>query len=210
MINVLIADDHAVVREGVKRIVEECPDMTVRGEAKNADDLLRLVSHEGWDVVVMDLAMPGTSGLDLLESVRRARPTLPVLVLSMYPADQYAVRCIQSGAAGYLNKGCPPVELLEAIRVATHGRHYLNEEVAESLAHQVDRSANKPCHERLSNREFEVMKMIACGQTVSEIADVLSLSVKTVSTYRTRILEKLDLHHNADLIRYALQHGIVN
>lgn len=209
MIKVLVADDHAVVREGIKRLLSEAHNITVAGEAGDGAELLARVAEQQYDVVLMDLAMPGPSGLDTLEELRARAPRLPVLILSMYPEDQYAVRTLMAGASGYINKGSPPERLVEAIRMVAAGRRYISEGVAQLLASHVDNLSDRSAHETLSKREFQVMCLIASGQTVGEIADDLSLSVKTVSTYRTRVLEKLGLRHNAEIIRYALKHDLV-
>lgn len=209
MIRVLIADDHAVVREGIKRIIEDTGDMTVADEAADGPELIAKATSGTSDVVLMDLAMPGMSGLEALEEIRHQRPALPVLVLSMYGEDQYAVRTVAAGASGYLHKGCPPSEVVEAIRAVAAGRRYITPDVAEQLASHVDAVSAKAPHETLSNREYEVMCLIASGKSVGDIAAELSLSVKTVSTYRSRILEKLDLRHNAEITRYALKHELV-
>jgi DNA-binding NarL/FixJ family response regulator len=183
--------------------------MRVAGEAANGQELLASVTADGWDVVVMDLAMPGIPGLEVLEQIRRQKPHLPVLVLSIYPEDQYAVRAIVAGASGYMNKGTPPDELVAAIRTVVARRRYISPQVAESLAAHVDMVSAKPPHEALSNREYQVLCLIASGQSVSDIGRQLSLSVKTVSTYRSRVLEKLGLRHNAEVTRYAIKHGLV-
>jgi two-component system invasion response regulator UvrY len=169
-----------------------------------------LIGGDAADVVVLDLAMPGVPGLELLEDLRRRKPNLPILVLSMYPAEQYAVRAIRAGASGYINKARPPSELIAAIRTVAARKHYVDSETAESLASHVDATSAQLPHEKLSNREFEVVCLIAQGKSVSDIADQLALSVKTVSTYRSRILEKLALRHNAEITRYALRHGLVD
>ena len=210
MIKVLIADDHAVVREGLKRIIADAGDITVAGEVGDGQELLATVAAGEWDVVLMDLAMPGMSGLEVLEDIRRQCPQLPVLVLSMYPEDQYAVRTLRVGAAGYIHKGSPPDELIRAIRTVVSGRRYITAEVAETLAAHVDDVSMKLPHEKLSNREYEVLCLIASGKSVSDIAEQLTLSVKTISTYRSRVLEKLGLRHNAELTRYAMTHGLVD
>lgn len=209
MIRVLLADDHPVVREGVKRIIAGARDMAVIGEAGTGPELLAQVAARPCDVVVMDLAMPGRPGLEVLHEIRRDHPRLPVLILSMYPADQYAVRTVIGGASAYLHKGGPPDELVRAIRTVATGRRYLTDEVAQRLAAHLDRASQKPPHEQLSNREFEVLCLIAAGRTISEIAEQLAISVKTVSTFRRRLLEKLGLRHNAELVRYALEHDLL-
>jgi len=209
MIGVLIADDHGIVREGIKRLLAETREIRVTGEAADGNELLKAVVAGEWNVVVMDLAMPGPPGLEVLADIRRLRPSLPVLVLSMYPEDHYAVRAFAEGAAGYLSKGRPSGELVTAIRTVVTGQRYITPEVAASLASHVDNVSSKPPHTRLSNREYQVLCLIASGKSISDIARELSLSVKTVSTFRSRILQKLDLRHNAELTRYALQHGLI-
>ena len=209
MIRILIADDHAVVREGIKRIIADIGDITVAGEAADGRELLAMVANDAWDVILMDLAMPGLPGLEVLQDIRSRKPKLPVLVLSMYPEDQYAVRTLMAGASGYINKGTPPDELVTAIRTVAEGRRYITAAVAQSLASHVDTVSAKPPHESLSNREHQVMCLIAAGKSVGDIAEELLLSVKTVSTYRSRILQKLRLRHNAEITRYAMQHGLV-
>ncbi len=209
MIRVLIADDHAVVREGVKRIIESADDMVLVGEAADGQELISQVASIPPSVVVMDLSMPGRPGLEILQEIRTAYPQLPVLVLSIHPEDQYAVRTLAAGASGYLNKGSAPGELIEAIRTVVRGRRYISPAVAESLAAHVDKVSAKSSHEKLSNREYEVMCLIARGRSVSDIAEEMSLSVKTISTYRSRLLEKLDLRHNGEITRYAIEHGLV-
>jgi two-component system invasion response regulator UvrY len=209
VIRVLVGDDHAVVREGLKRIIESAGDMSLIGEAADGEQLLRCVGAGGCDVVVMDLAMPGLPGLEVLREIRRCKPQLPVLILSMYPADQYAVRALSDGAAGYLHKGDSPSELVKAIRTAVQGRRYISEPVAEALAFHVDTTTDKAPHERLSNREFQILRLIAAGKSMTDIAHELSLSVKTVSTFRSRVLQKLKMKQNAELMRYALKHNLV-
>ncbi len=209
MIKVLIADDHAVVRQGLKQIISEVPDMVVVGEAADGTEALEKARTEACDVLVLDLTMPGRSGLDILKDVHAARPKLPVLVLSMHAEEQFAVRLLRAGASGYLNKESAPDELVKAIYKVAVGGRYISPVVAERLAFEIDAAADKLPHETLSDREFQVMRMIAAGQTVKEIGEALSLSVKTVSTYRGRVLEKLNLKTNADLIHYAIQNGLV-
>lgn len=209
MIKVLIADDHAVVREGIKRIITDADGMTVAGEAVDGRELLTKVATGEWDVVLLDLAMPGMSGLEVLQEIRQQKPEIPVLVLSMYPEDQYAVRTLVAGASGYINKGTPPDELVTAIRTVATGRKYVTADVAEYLATHVDSVSAKPPHENLSNREYQVLCMIASGKSVTDIAQDLTLSAKTVSTYRSRILEKLEMRHNSEIIRYAIKHNLV-
>jgi len=209
MIRVLIADDHAVVREGLKRIVAQNADMTVVGEAGTGHEVLEFVRARECDVVLLDLSMPGKDGLETLKELRANKPHLPVLVLSVYPEDQYAVRLLRAGASGYLTKESAPEELVAAIRkVSRHGR-YVSASLAERLASFLDSSGDRPPHERLSDREYRVMIMIASGRTVGEVADSLCLSVKTVSTYRARALEKLNMRTNAEFAFYAMKQGLL-
>lgn len=210
MIRALIADDHAVVREGIRRILEQAQDITVGGEAANGQRLLALVAKADWDVLIMDLSMPGLSGLEALREVRRQRPNLPVLILSMYAEDQYAVRALAAGASGYINKSSPPDDLIKAIRTVVSGRRYISPEVAECLASHVDESSAGAPHERLSNREYQVLRLIASGKSGKAIAQELCLSIKTISTFRRRVLDKLELRNNADIARYAVQHNLLD
>lgn len=210
MIRALVVDDHAVVRHGVMHILSEELEGAVLGEAGSADEALRLVFQGHWDVVVLDITMPGRSGLEVLQDIKRERPNLPVLILSMHPEDQMATRVLKAGAAGYVTKDGNPVELIEAVRIVLRGGRYVSPTVAERLVLDLQEESRRLPHERLSDREYEVLCMIARGRTVTEVAETLGLSVKTVSTYRTRILEKLHMHNNAELIHYALQHKLVD
>ncbi len=209
MIRVFIADDHAVVREGLKGIVAQNADMVVVGEAGNGHEVLEFVRARECDVLLLDLSMPGKDGLDTLKELRLLNPRLPVLILSIYPEDQYAVRLLRAGASGYLTKESAPEELVAAIRkVSRHGR-YVSATLAERLASMLDSPDDRPPHERLSDREYRVMIMIASGKTVGEVAESLCLSVKTVSTYRARALEKLDMKTNAEFAYYAMKQGLL-
>jgi two-component system, NarL family, invasion response regulator UvrY len=208
-IKILIADDHAVVRAGLKRILAEAFDGASFGDAGTAAQLLELVDGQRWDVVLLDISMPGRSGLDALKDVKRGAPHLPVLILSTHPEDQFAVRCLKAGAAGYMTKESAPEELVKAIAKVIGGGKYVSAPLAEQLANGVSEPAEKPAHEMLSDREYEVMLMIARGKTVKEIGADLCLSVKTISTYREHIVHKMNLRNNAEIIRYALQHGLV-
>jgi two-component system invasion response regulator UvrY len=210
MIKVLIADDHAVVLEGLKQILSETADITVAAEATNGQEVLDKVRGTPIDVVVLDIAMPGRSGLDILLHLKRERPTLPVLVLSIHPEDQYAVRVLKAGACGYLTKESAPDELITAIRKVVAGGKYVSPSLAEKLAFDLEADVDKPLHETLSDREYEVLCLIALGKTVKEIADKLSLSVKTISTYRSRILEKMKMKNNAELTHYVIRQGLVD
>lgn len=204
MIRILIADDHAIVRQGLKNIVAIDSQMSVVGEARNGGELLDLVSRQPVDVVILDVSMPGRNGLEILKELNRDRPTLPVIVLSMYPEDQYAVRAFKAGAAGYMTKESAPEELVTAIKKAFQGGRYISPAVAELLAAHVGTDASGEPHKSLSNREYEVFVSLASGKTVGQISGELNLSVKTISTYRTRILEKMGAQTNAELNRYAL------
>ena len=209
MIKILIADDHAIVREGLKQIVADTPDMIVAGEAVDGTEVLELVRKEDWDLILLDISMPGRGGIDTLKELKIEKPKLPVLVLSMYPEEQYAIRALQAGASGYLTKESAPEELIAAIRKVSQGRKYISEALAESLASHVVTNSEKPLHETLSNREYQVMLMLASGKTVKEIANDLSLSVKTISTNRVRALRKMGMKNNAEITYYAIKHGLV-
>ena len=209
MIRILIVDDHTVVRRGLKQILSEESDMSVVGEAHNAQEMLTLVRKQPCDVIVADISMPGRSGLDVLKELKQDRPKLPVLVLSMHPEDQYAVRALKLGASGYMTKESAPEELVKAIRKVVSGGRYVSPSLAEKLALDLAVDTDRSPHETLSEREHQVFSMIARGKTVKEIADELALSVKTISTYRTRILEKMAMKNNAELIHYAISNRIV-
>lgn len=210
MIRVLIADDHPVVRQGLKQILGEVREMVVAGEAINGQEALDKVRAEAWDVVVLDISMPDHSGLDILKQLRSERPKLPVLVLSMYSEDQYAMRVLKAGASGYLTKDSAPNELVKAIRKVVTGGRYVSPFLAEKLAFEIGADSSKPPHETLSDREFQVLGLLAAGKSVKEIAAELSLSVKTVSTYRARLLQKMNLTTNAELIHYAIQNHLID
>ena len=207
---ILIGDDHAVFRRGLKETLSEAFPKTVFGEARTAQETFELAQRQNWDVIILDISMPGRSGLDILEDLRRSRPRIPVLLLTMHPEQQFARRALKAGAAGYLTKDSVPDELKEAIKRIVAGGRYVSATLAETLAVDLRRGADLPLHELLSDREFQVLRMIASGKTVKEVADELSLSVKTVSTYRSRILEKTGMKTNAELIRYALQTQLVD
>jgi len=207
---ILIADDHAVFRRGLTETLGEAFSRVTFGEAKTAQETIEYVRRQDWDVVILDISMPGKSGLDILDDLHRLRPKLPVLLLSMHPEGQYARRALKSGAAGYLTKESVPEELKEAVRRVRAGGRYVSAALAEKLAFDLRREADTPVHELLSDREFQVLRMIASGRTVKQIADEIALSVKTVSTYRARILLKTGMKTTADLIRYALQSQLVD
>lgn len=205
---VLIVDDHAIVRAGMKQILAEHPEPIEVLEAGDGNEALRLLRAHDCDVLLLDIALPGKNGIELLGLIKTEWKKLPVLILSMYPEDQYAVRALRAGASGYMTKESAPDELLQAIHKVSTGGRYISPKVAEVLAYELDSLGAKPPHTQLSNREYDVMCRIASGKTVSEIAEEMALSVKTVSTYRTRILEKMKMKHNAELTHYAVKHGL--
>jgi DNA-binding NarL/FixJ family response regulator len=205
---IIIADDHSIVRRGLKEIlIEEFPFAKI-DEAENADDLIKHVLKEEYDLVLTDLTMPGRSGFESMEFIRKHYPRLPILVLSVHSEEQYAIRVLKAGAAGYLNKDLAPEELIQAVQTVLSGRKYITQATAEKLADAFDYS-NKLPHEHLSDREFEVLKMIATGKSISEIAETLSLSSTTVSTFRSRILRKMNISSNAGLVQYVIEHKLI-
>ncbi|MBS1620257.1 MAG: response regulator transcription factor [Bacteroidetes bacterium] len=208
MIRVLIADDHAIVRKGLKQLLLEEYPSAVIGEAGDAETLVAAATNDQWDVVICDMNMPGRSGLDALSQLKHLNPKLPVLIISMYPEDQYALRVLKAGASGYLAKETVHDELSKAIRTVLNGRKYITPDVAERLAESLTAETEKKPHELLSDREFDVFKLLAVGKSVTEIAEQLSLSVTTISTYRSRIMEKMQMHSNAELARYAIENKI--
>ena len=209
MIRILVADDHTVVREGIKQILVGQKGMVVEDEAANGQETLHKVMKKDYDLILLDISMPGKSGLEVLEEIKAMRPKLPVLILSMHPEEQYAVRMLRAGAAGYLTKASASDKLISAIQKVSGGGKYVTVSLAEKLAYELDAGAEKPRHERLSNREYQVMMMLASGQSVSEVAEELCLSAKTISTYRTRILEKMDMKKNAELTLYVVKNNLI-
>jgi DNA-binding NarL/FixJ family response regulator len=209
MIKIAIVDDHAVVRAGLRQYLSEQVDLQVVAEAVNGREALDIVRKGQIDVLVMDLSMPEQSGVDALAAIRARAPELPVLILSGFPETHYATTLLRQGASGYLNKECDPEEILTAIRTVARGRKYITPAVAELLADNLGGNADKPLHEQLSEREFQVFLRLAKGETIGHMADSLSLSVKTVSTYRTRVMEKMKLESNSDLTYYALKNGLI-
>lgn len=209
IIRILIVDDHAIVREGLKQILSDDEKLVVQGEAETAAEAIRLTREKDFDLVLLDISLPDRNGLELLEALKKAHPKLSVLMLSMYRETQYAVRAIKSGASGYLNKQSAPDQLVSAIKQVVTGRKYITPSVAEALALEISVGKDTLPHESLSNREFQTLCLLASGKPVSAIADKLSLSVKTVSMYRTRLLEKMHLKNNAELTHYAIRHGLV-
>jgi two-component system, NarL family, invasion response regulator UvrY len=206
---ILIADDHAIVRRGLREILlDEYPSSLI-SDASDAEELLKKVFEEEWDLIISDISMPGRSGLDALKQIKQAFPKLPVLIMSIYSEDQYAVRAFRAGASGYFNKNSIHEELSKAIESVRKGKKYITSAVAEKLAEAIPIENTAQLHQLLSDREFEVFKLLASGKTVSEIAYQLSLSANTVSTYRSRILEKMNFHSNSELIRYALEQNLL-
>jgi len=209
MIKILIADDHTIVREGLKQILSDISDMQVTDEATNSSETLSKIRGGGFDVVLLDISMPGKSGLETLKEIKIENQSIPVLILTMHPEEQYALRVLKAGASGYLTKESPPDELITAIRKVIKGGKYISSSLAEKLAFRLEADTEKPLHETLSDREYQVLCKIASGNTLSEIADAMFLSVKTISTYRSRILEKMDMKSNAELTYYAIKNKLV-
>ena len=210
MIQVVIADDHPVLRRGIKDILEEQADMQVVAEAANGQELLQKIEQTSCDVVLLDIGMPGRDGLDTLSDIRRSHPKMPVLILSVYPEDQFGPRVLKSGAAGYMNKEAACDQLVKAIRKVCAGGKYVSPALAEKIASDLAADSKLPVHEKLSDREYQVMRMIASGKTVGQIARELCLSEKTISTHRARILEKMEMKTNAQLTYYAIHNDLVN
>ncbi|HQW92035.1 MAG TPA: response regulator transcription factor [Ferruginibacter sp.] len=209
MLRILIADDHHVVRKGLRQILlDEFPTSVIEDVA-DAEELIKKVMHAKWDVVISDLSMPGRSGLDALQQIKLSYPDLPVLILSIHPEEQYALRALKSGASGYLSKDAAPDELVKAVKKVMLGKKYISQAIAEKLANSFSSESLLSPHENLSDREFDVMKLLANGQSVSEIAERLSLSVTTVSTYRARVMVKMHLKSNSDLTRYAIEYKLI-
>ncbi|HEX6190830.1 MAG TPA: response regulator transcription factor [Chitinophagaceae bacterium] len=209
MLRMLIADDHEIVRRGLKQILAEGFSFAHIDEAGDCPTLVQKALTESWDIIVSDLAMPGGGGLEALKQIKKVSPEMPVLILSIYPEDQYALRVLKAGASGYLNKDAAPEELVVAVQRILSGRRYVTETMAEKIVQTLDEGTNVPAHELLSDREWDVFRFLATGRTVSEICDILSLKSTTVSTYRTRILIKMSLRTNADIIQYALENKII-
>ena len=209
MLRILIADDHTVVRKGLRQILlDEFPTAVIE-EVADAEELIKKVMAAQWDVVVSDLSMPGRSGLDALQQIKLSHPNLPVLILSIHPEEQYALRALKSGASGYLSKDTAPDELVKAVRKVLLGKKYISQAIAEKLANSFSADSSLSPHETLSDREFHVMKLLANGKSVSEIAEMLLLSVTTVSTYRARVMVKLNMKSNSDLTRYAIENNLI-
>jgi len=210
MIRVLVIDDHSVVRKGIIQIVSDSPDIEVGGEAATGQEALEQVRYRPFDVAILDITMPGRGGLDILRELKAVNPALKVVVLTMHSEAQYAIQSLRDGASAYLTKGRPPEELVEAIKTVAAGKRYITPSIADMLASYVEDSSRRSPHEVLSDREMRVLVLIGSGKQMFEIAEEMNLSVKTVSTYRTRILLKMGMETNTQLIRYALQHGLIS
>ena len=210
MLKILIADDHPILRQGIKQIIEEAPDMEVTGEASNGAEVLTKVYNNSFDIIVLDITMPGRSGLEALKQLKKEKPKTPVIILSMHPEEQYAVRALKAGASGYLTKASAPEELVTAIRKVAQGGKYISATLAEILASDLGADSKKQPHETLSNREYQVLCMISSGKTLTGIAEELCLSIKTIGTYRARILAKMNMKNNAELIHYAFKNQLVS
>jgi two-component system invasion response regulator UvrY len=209
MIKVLIADDHTLVRKGLRQLLLDTDDIERVDEARDGKETINKIDKKDYDLVLLDISLPGRSGIDVLKQLKLLKPKLPVLILSMHPEEQYAVRALRAGASGYLTKESAPDELIDAIRKVAKGGKYITSSLAERLAGEIGPSTVKPIHETLSDREYQVMCMIASGKTVKDIAEELNLSVKTISTHRARILRKMHMDNNAQLTHYAIKHNLV-
>ena len=210
MIRVLVADDHPIIRKGLRQMLSEAHDISVVGEAANGAEVFDELSRKTYDVVLLDISMPGRGGMDILRTIKNQNPRMPVLMLSIHPENQYAVRAIKTGASGYLTKDCEPEEIARAIRKVAAGARYITTKLAEQLAADITGEITKPLHEVLSNREFNVLLKIASGKTVSEIAEEMSLSIKTISTYRSRILKKMNMRTNSELMQYCFKQNLLS
>ncbi|MGA2668112.1 MAG: response regulator transcription factor [Ignavibacteria bacterium] len=209
MIKVFIADDHAVVRRGIIQILSEESDIKVVGEAADTDEIMAQLYDQEWDVLILDITMPGKNGLDVLIELKRRKPGLKVLILTMYHEEEIAIRALKTGALGFLNKDSVPGELIKAIRKVAQGNRYISSSIAESIALSFEKNKSELPHENLSDREFQILCLIASGNTLHQIAENLSISVKTVSTYRSRVLEKMSMRSNVELAHYAIKHRLV-
>jgi two-component system, NarL family, invasion response regulator UvrY len=210
MIRIIVADDHPVVRAGIKELLAEDPTLDVADEASSGYELLRKIREQEFDVIILDISMPGIDGLDTLKQIKSEKPKARVLILTIHPEARYAVRCVRMGADGYLTKGSAPTELIGAIKRISQGRKYISLSLAEKLTEELHQESGKLPHQSLSDREYQVMVMISSGKPLKEIADQLSLSTKTVSTYRSRIMEKMKLNNNSELMLYAIRNGLID
>ncbi len=209
MVRIIIVDDHPIVREGLKKILENTPDITVVDEADSGEELLNKIRKNNYDLILLDISMPGRGGLELLEQLKLEKHNLKILILSIHSEENYAVRALRTGASGYLTKDKAPFELIEAIRKVSRGGKYVSPSLAEKLAFDLELGDNKQFHEKLSNREFQIMRMIASGKTITNISEEIALSISTISTYRNRILEKMKMKNNAELTYYAIKNKLV-
>jgi two-component system invasion response regulator UvrY len=210
VLKILIADDHAIVRQGLKQILADIPDQAIIDEASHGNEVLSKVRTNVYDVLILDISMPGLSGLDVLKQLKSEKTDINVLMLSMHPEEQYAIRALKAGAAGYLTKESAPEELIAAIKKVSMGRKYVTASLAEKLALDLEERSERPSHEYLSDREFQVLCLIASGKTVKEIAEEMFLSIKTISTYRSRILEKMNMKTSAEMTHYAIKNGLID
>lgn len=210
MIKVLLADDHAIVRDGLKQILADTEDLAVAGEAADGHEVLKKLREQDWDIIVLDISMPGRSGLELIREIKNEKPGLPILILSMHQEEQYALRALRAGASGYLTKESDAEQLISVIRKVAKGGVFVSPAMAEHLARDIMPSTENPPHTLLSDREYQIFRLIVSGQSISEIADKLSLSVKTVSTHKSRIMQKMNMTNQTELIRYAIKHGLLD
>lgn len=209
MINVLVVDDHALIRKGMKQILDDTSDIRVTGEAESGMQAIKMVRDNKYDIALLDITLPDKYGIDVLRQLKLQCPSLPILILSMHPDEQYAMRSIRAGAAGYMNKQSAPSQLVTAIRQVASGRKYISGELAEQLANEMANDKQEVTHQILSNREYQTLCLMAAGKSLSEMADIMSLSAKTVSVYRARMLEKMKLRNNAEAVRYAIDHHLI-
>jgi two-component system invasion response regulator UvrY len=210
MIRILIADDHFIVRQGLKQVISDTPDLQIENEACDGQEVLSYIRKNDYDIVILDISMPGRNGIEVLKEIKTIKPNIEVLILSMHPEEQFAIRALRAGAAGYLTKKSISQEIVSAIRTISSGRKYVSPSVAQTLAFEIEEDTQKAPHETLSDREYQVMCLIASGKAVSEIADELALSVQSISTYRSRLLEKMKLRNNAEITHYAIKNGLVD
>ena len=209
MINILVVDDHALIRKGMKQILDDTSDIRVTGEAESGQQAIKMVRENKYDIALLDITLPDKYGIDVLRQLKLQCPSLPILILSMHPDEQYAMRSIRAGAAGYMNKQSAPSQLVTAIRQVASGRKYISGELAEQLANEMANDKQEVTHQILSNREYQTLCLMAAGKSLSEMADIMSLSAKTVSVYRARMLEKMKLRNNAEAVRYAIDHHLI-